>query len=52
MQKTISQLLSEMAKTAFQGRKFGEATEVWKEMLEEKDLTIIMGLTGACMQIF
>ncbi|NIM44291.1 MAG: deoxyhypusine synthase [Nitrososphaeria archaeon] len=46
-EKTISQLLSTMAKTAFQGRKLGEAFEVWEEMLKEKDLTIILGLAGS-----
>jgi len=46
-EKTISQLLSEMAKTAFQGRKLGEAVEVWEEMLKEKDLTIILGFAGS-----
>lgn len=45
--KTISQLLAEMAKTAFQGRKLGETVEIWEEMLKEKDLTVIMGLAGS-----
>lgn len=45
--KTISQLLSEMKKTAFQGRKLGEVAEVWEEMLKEKNLTIIFGLAGS-----
>ncbi|MGB9675881.1 MAG: deoxyhypusine synthase [Candidatus Bathyarchaeales archaeon] len=46
-EKTISQLLAEMAKTAYQGRKLGEAVEVWENMLKEKDLTIIMGFAGS-----
>jgi len=46
-EKSISQLLAEMTKTAFQGRKLGEAVEVWEAMLKEKDLTIIMGLAGS-----
>ncbi|MEM3578159.1 MAG: deoxyhypusine synthase [Candidatus Bathyarchaeia archaeon] len=46
-EKTISQLLAEMAKTAYQGRKLGEAVEVWEAMLKEKDLTIIMGFAGS-----
>jgi deoxyhypusine synthase len=45
--KSVSQLLSEMAKTGFQGRKLGEAVEVWEEMLKEKDLTIILGFSGS-----
>jgi deoxyhypusine synthase len=45
--KTISQLLSEMAETGFQGRKLGEVVDVWKQMIEEKNLTIIMGFAGS-----
>ncbi|MGB9741377.1 MAG: deoxyhypusine synthase [Candidatus Bathyarchaeia archaeon] len=46
-EKTVSQLLAEMAKTAYQGRKLGEAVEVWEAMLKERDLTIIMGFAGS-----
>ena len=46
-QKTVSQLLSEMRRTAYQGRKLGEAVEVWNDMLKERDLTIVMGLAGS-----
>jgi deoxyhypusine synthase len=46
-EKTISQLLSEMAKTAYQGRKLGEAVDVWEAMLKEKDLAVIMGFSGS-----
>jgi len=46
-EKSISQLVSEMQQTAYQGRKLGEAVEVWEEMLKEKDLIIIMGLAGS-----
>jgi deoxyhypusine synthase len=46
-EKSISQLLSEMSKTAYQGRKLGEVVEIWDEMLKDKDLTIIMGLAGS-----
>jgi len=45
--KSVSQLLAEMSKTAFQGRKLGEAVEVWEAMLKEEDLTIIMGFSGS-----
>jgi deoxyhypusine synthase len=45
--KTISQLLYEMSMTGFQGRKLGEAVEVWIDMLRSGDLTIIMGLAGS-----
>jgi deoxyhypusine synthase len=46
-EKTISQLLAEMAETAYQGRKLGDAVEIWESMLKEKDLTIIMGFAGS-----
>ena len=46
-EKSISQLLAEMSRTAYQGRKLGEAVEVWDAMLKEKDLTIIMGFSGS-----
>jgi len=45
--KSVSQLLDEMSRTAFQGRKLGEAVQVWEEMLKEKELTVIMGLSGS-----
>jgi deoxyhypusine synthase len=46
-EKTVSQLLNEMGRTAYQGRKLGEAVDVWEAMLKEKDLTIIMGFSGS-----
>jgi len=46
-EKSISQLLTEMSRTAYQGRKLGEAVEVWEAMLKEKGLTIIMGFSGS-----
>ncbi|MCJ7793329.1 deoxyhypusine synthase family protein, partial [Candidatus Bathyarchaeota archaeon] len=46
-QKSISQLLAEMSRTAYQGRKLGEAVDVWENMLKEKDLTIAMGFAGS-----
>lgn len=42
----IDSLLEEMEKTAFQGRKLGEAFSVWKRMLKDKT-TIFLGLAGA-----
>jgi deoxyhypusine synthase len=45
--KTISQLLAEMKDTGFQGRKLGEAAEVWGEMLRQEDLTIFLGYAGS-----
>src|SRR4030066_2521427 len=46
-EKSISQLLAEMSRTAYQGRKLGEAVDVWENMLKEKDLTIVMGYAGS-----
>ena len=46
-EKSVSQLLAEMSQTAYQGRKLGETVHVWEKMLEEKDLTIVMGLAGS-----
>lgn len=46
-EKSISQLLAEMSRTAYQGRKLGEAVEVWEAMLKDEDATIIMGFSGS-----
>ena len=46
-EKSVSQLLEEMSRTAYQGRKLGEAVEIWEKMLKDPDLTIIMGLAGS-----
>ncbi len=46
-EKSISQLLAEMAKTGFQGRRLGEATRLWEEMIKEDNLTIFMGYAGS-----
>ncbi|MEE8403086.1 MAG: deoxyhypusine synthase family protein, partial [Candidatus Hydrothermarchaeaceae archaeon] len=45
--RKISELTDAMLKTGFQGRKLAQAIETWSEMLDEKDLTIFMGLSGA-----
>src|SRR4030067_3809425 len=45
--KSVSQLLAEMSRTAYQGRKLGEAVDVWENMIREKDLTIAMGFAGS-----
>src|SRR4030065_2242949 len=46
-EKSVSQLLAEMSRTAYQGRKLGEAVDVWENMLKEKDLTIVLGFAGS-----
>ncbi len=46
-EKNISTLLQEMTRTGFQGRKLGEAVDVWLEMIKDKGLTICMGYAGS-----
>ena len=45
--RTVSELLSDMALTGFQGRKLGEAAEVWTSMLKKREVVIWMGVAGA-----
>ena len=46
-ERSVSELLKEMAKTGFQGKKLGEVADIWTSMLRVKGLTIFMGLTGS-----
>jgi deoxyhypusine synthase len=46
-EKSVSQLLSEMGKTAYQGRKLAEAADLWEKMVKEDDLVIVLGLAGS-----
>jgi deoxyhypusine synthase len=43
---TVSEVLTRMQGTAFQGRQLGVAFEVWKKMLGDR-CTIMMGMSGA-----
>jgi deoxyhypusine synthase len=43
----IASLLEGMKNTGFQGRKLGESLEVWTQMIEDEDCTIMLGLSGA-----
>jgi deoxyhypusine synthase len=45
--KSVNQLITEMGKTAYQGRKLGEAVDIWEKMIKEKNFTIAMGLAGS-----
>jgi len=45
--RTADQLVTEMASTAFQGRRLGEAFEIWSRMLKKRQIVIWMGLAGA-----
>lgn len=45
--KNASAILEKMVGTAFQGRELGRAFQVWKQMLDDPQCTILMGLSGA-----
>ena len=40
-------MVAEMAFTAFQGRRLGEAFEIWARMLKKRQIVIWMGIAGA-----
>ena len=44
---SVDELLENMSKSGFQGRKLGEAFHLWKEMIETPGTKIIIGLSGA-----
>ncbi|MCW4034264.1 MAG: deoxyhypusine synthase family protein [Candidatus Bathyarchaeota archaeon] len=45
--KSVSQLVFEMGRTGYQGRKLAEAVEVWEKMAQTDDLVIVLGLAGS-----
>ena len=45
--KTVTELLEDMRNTGFQGRRLAETCEVFHEMINVKDLTIILGFSGS-----
>jgi deoxyhypusine synthase len=45
--KSLSQLMNEMARTGFQGRRLAEICSVFEQMIGEKDLTILLGYAGS-----
>ena len=45
--KTISQLLEEMSKTGFQGKKLAEVTDIFEQMIKDDDVTILFGYAGS-----
>jgi len=45
--RTVDQLLGQMSETAFQGRKLGEAFEIWSRMLKKRQIVIWLGIAGA-----
>jgi deoxyhypusine synthase len=46
-EKSVSKLLEDMAFIGFQGRKLGEAADVWTSMLKKREMVIWMGVAGA-----
>ena len=45
--KTVSQLLSEMAQTGFQGKSLARVVDVFEQMINDEDVTILLGYTGS-----
>ncbi|MEO0091348.1 MAG: deoxyhypusine synthase family protein [candidate division WOR-3 bacterium] len=45
--KSINQLLHDMAQTGFQGRKLAECVDVFQEMINNKKVTILFGYAGS-----
>lgn len=45
--KKVSELLTEMGNTGFQGKNLGKAVDVWEEMLRSENVTILMGIAGS-----
>jgi deoxyhypusine synthase len=45
--KSISQLISEMGNTGYQGRKLAEIVDLWETLVKDDDLTIVLGLAGS-----
>ena len=43
----VDSLLKQMSLTGFQGRKLGESVDIWSRMIQEPDVTILAGLSGA-----
>ncbi|MEM4303023.1 MAG: deoxyhypusine synthase family protein [Candidatus Caldarchaeum sp.] len=46
-EKTVSQLLTEMRDTGFQGRNLGLAADVWEAALKAEDTVIMFGYAGS-----
>jgi len=43
----VSDLVENLALTGFQGKKLGEITKIWRQMIKEKEITIWLGISGA-----
>lgn len=45
--RSVAQLADAMSHMGFQGGQFGESFRVWRNMLQEKEITIFLGIAGA-----
>ena len=45
--KSLSQILHEMSNTGFQGKKLAEACNAFVQMIEERELSILLGYSGS-----
>ena len=45
--KSISDLLSDMKETGFQGRKLAEVSDIFKKMVKDPNVTILFGYSGS-----
>lgn len=45
--RSVSDLMDAMLYTGFQGRKLAESVKAWENMLNDRDVTIFLGLSGA-----
>lgn len=45
--KSVSELLSRMGNTGFQGKSLAKTVDVYEEMIKDKDVTILFGYTGS-----
>jgi len=45
--KSVAELLDAMAETGFQGKKLGQAAQLWTKMVKDPGVTICLGYTGS-----
>lgn len=45
--RKLSELLDLMAETGFQGKQLGRVAQIWEKMIQDPDVTIIMGFAGS-----
>lgn len=45
--RKLSELLTEMGRTGFQGKNLSRVVDIWEEMVRSSNVTILMGLAGS-----